>query len=640
MSKNVFSFIATALLVFANSFVAFSAENVTNITLQQIYSREYLDKNLPEDNSWVPFPDYSDRAGWEKLLGDDKEKKIKAAEALLSYQWKIVKATDYLEYFRTGNREIMQVPYNANIMALEALMWGELAEGKGRFIDQVINGTFVLCEMSTWSLSASLSTYQKFTKLPDVTQDNIELWSGRVGGMLSWCNYFFRKEFNKVSPTVSKRIEYEITKRILEPYLKVDYFGWMGFTKPAVNNWNPWINGNVLQCFLLVESNKQRRAEGIFKSVRSLDFFVQGYPADGAIDEGPTYWNRAAGAMFEYIELLNTATRNTANEWITPKTKNMLSYLLDAYIGNGWVVNYNDAGAKLSTNPALVFRYAKAVGNQNIMSFAVNINKNTTARPDNFGDFLREMMDYKTKPEMDKTSDKFVKNQVAWYPDAQHAFMNNGRISVAIKASHNGESHNHNDVGHFILSVDNEPLLIDLGQAIYKGSAAGSNVERFNIRSKYHNVPIINGKEQALGKDATATEVNFDIKEQTFSANLAKAYPESAGVLEWKRTAKLNKNEAFFVEEYKLSEYKDISSLNYLTRGEVKIMNNNDVFFVLDNKRIKLEFDKSKLEPTIETLAIPDTRIAGLWGKEVTLLSMKIKSQVLSDKLQLKFSIK
>jgi hypothetical protein len=36
---------------------------------------------------------------------------IARGEKLLDYQWQVVKATDYLEYERSGNRKIMEDPF-------------------------------------------------------------------------------------------------------------------------------------------------------------------------------------------------------------------------------------------------------------------------------------------------------------------------------------------------------------------------------------------------------------------------------------------------------------------------------------------------------------------------------------------------
>ena len=64
--------------------------------LQKEVDFEKVKSALIMEQKWVPYPDYSDRAGWDKLLGDYKEKYIRKGESYLDYEWKVVKATDYL----------------------------------------------------------------------------------------------------------------------------------------------------------------------------------------------------------------------------------------------------------------------------------------------------------------------------------------------------------------------------------------------------------------------------------------------------------------------------------------------------------------------------------------------------------------
>ncbi len=79
--------------------------------------------------------------------------------------------------------------------------------------------------------------------------------------------------------------------------------------RQAVNNWNPWINSNWLTSALLVErdatSGARRR---VHKILRSLDRFLDPYYDDGGCDEGPGYWSRAGGSLFDCLELLHSAT--------------------------------------------------------------------------------------------------------------------------------------------------------------------------------------------------------------------------------------------------------------------------------------------------------------------------------------------
>ena len=100
--------------------------------LSQHNSAEKLADMLVMNRNWVPYPTYVNRAAWDELLGDNKEGLIKRGEKQLDYQWQVIKATDYIEYERSGDRNIMQNPNSANNNALSDLVLAELAEEIGR----------------------------------------------------------------------------------------------------------------------------------------------------------------------------------------------------------------------------------------------------------------------------------------------------------------------------------------------------------------------------------------------------------------------------------------------------------------------------------------------------------------------------
>ena len=122
--------------------------------LQKAADEATLKDALMMKQAWVPYPAYTDRAAWDSLMGPNKKRLIEAGEKLLNYKWQLIPATAYIEYERSGNRKVMEEPYDANRRALNTLMLAELAEGKGRFIDQLLNGAYMSCEINSWVLSA------------------------------------------------------------------------------------------------------------------------------------------------------------------------------------------------------------------------------------------------------------------------------------------------------------------------------------------------------------------------------------------------------------------------------------------------------------------------------------------------------
>ena len=140
--------------------------------MQKQGDEHFVKSVLLSTDKWVPYPSYQDRNGWDRfwviMLA-----LIKAGEEFPDYEWLVVTATDYLEFSRSGSRVVMEAPYNKNLNAVSALFLAEMAEGKGRFMDQLINGVFAACEMTTWSLSAHLSIQLNNKRFPDHNQQII-----------------------------------------------------------------------------------------------------------------------------------------------------------------------------------------------------------------------------------------------------------------------------------------------------------------------------------------------------------------------------------------------------------------------------------------------------------------------------------
>jgi hypothetical protein len=175
-----------------------------------------LPKVLITDNSWNNLPDYKSRKFWDGLPANIRQEYIEQAEGYLIYNWPVVKATDYLEFIRSGDRR--QGVYSACSNALISLVMGELVEGEGRFIDQIINAVWYYSEQTWWGWSAHLGAQKAGSGLPDVNEPYVDLGVGEVTSNLSWTLYLFKEQFDKVHPLISKRLKQEIMNKALLPY--------------------------------------------------------------------------------------------------------------------------------------------------------------------------------------------------------------------------------------------------------------------------------------------------------------------------------------------------------------------------------------------------------------------------------------
>lgn len=591
---------------------------------------ESVQSYLVSGEQWIPYPDYSNREGWDRFFGENKQAFIARGEKNLDYQWKVIPATAYLEYERSGDRNVMQGPNSANFSAFSALVMAELAEGKGRFIDQIINGVFFECERTSWALSAHLPAQYSKRTLPDHTEQIIDLASAEQGAFLSWVYYFFHPEFDKVNPIISKRLYSELYNKVILPYRNETRFWWMalGSYSGLVNNWNPWCNSNVLQCLLLLENDTAQLGRDIYKSMLSVDQFINFVRADGACEEGPSYWGHAAGKLYEYLQLLYWATGGKISLFENEMIRNMGEYISRSYVGNDWVVNFADASARFSGEPGVIYRYGKAMNSPEMTQFASYLVSRGNSSLIYGVDLFRSLESVRYDRELRATEAVHNTPEYTIYPETQfYYFKNKKRFFVAAKGGHNAESHNHNDVGTFSLYFQETPIVIDAGVGTYTRQTFGP--ERYSIwtmQSGYHNLPVINGTEQKNGAEYKAKEVNANPARKSVTIDISGAYPAEAQVKKWERSYRLTETELVIEDRFELNRAESANEIHFLTWQRVDTQTPGRIALQVDDKKLELLYDKNVFSVETETIPLPDTRLSNVWGKEIYLLKLKAKA--------------
>lgn len=622
---------ATALIIlFFTISLPSWAYTERNMLQKIVGSEEQLKDLLMMNQSWVPYPAYSDRAGWDAMLGDEnKAALIRQGEELLDYEWKLVRATDYMEFERTGDRYVMQDRLNRNRSAINSLMLAELAEGKGRFIDQLINGVYLSCEITSWVYSAHLSRQSNGRCLPDFREQVIDLSAGGYGSMLSWVYYYFHTSFDKVNPSISVYLRQTLQERILDAYMKNDREWWLALNwKPGivVNNWNPWCNSNVLQCFLLLENNPDKLAKGVWRSLQSVDKFINYVKGDGACEEGPSYWQHAGGKLYDYLQILFDGTGGKVSLFQEPMIRRMGEYISRSYVGNGWVVNFADASGKGGGEASFIYRYGRAVGSEEMMHFAAYLQKGRPLSVPSGNDTFRSFQSLLMNKELEKVEASHDIPACTWYPETEFCYLTNkSGWFLAAKGGFNNESHNHNDVGTFSLYVNTVPLLIDAGVGTYTRQTFSS--ERYTIwtmQSDYHNLPMINGVSQRNGQEYKATEVVCHPEKRFFSANIAAAYPKAAAVNSWTRSYSLGNKQLTITDKFSLKSGIAPNQVNFLTWGEVDATVPGKVMIEAEGQKVTLEYPLN-LTVSLEPVELTDPRLSRVWGKQLHRIALKDK---------------
>jgi len=118
-----------------------------------------------------------------------------------------------------------------------------------------------------------------------------------------------------------------------------------------------------------------------------------------------------------------------------------------------------------------------------------------------------------------------------------------GGLTLAVKGGHNGEHHNHDDVGSVVVAAGGVPVLVDPGRPTYTAQTFGP--QRYAIwamQSSWHNVPEIRGSAQGHGRRHAAREVSAVVGDagSGLSLDLAAAYPRG-DIRYWRREARLER---------------------------------------------------------------------------------------------------
>ncbi len=622
-----------------------SAEAQTKNLLSTKFSRADLQKVLISQAAWVPFPKLADRAGWSKADQATMKANLQEAEKYINWTWPSVPATKSLNIERNGNRSDYEAISFEKRRVLGTLLIAEVYENKGRFIDPIIDGVYSICEETWWGSPAHLPKTKEFSGLMDVTQPFVELFGAETATYLSWVDYFLGDKLDAISPQIRKRMYYEINYRIFQPLMTKPH-GWMTSNANGrrPNNWNPWICSNWLNAALLLEKDETKRTDMVYKILQVLDEFLTPYPQDGGCDEGPSYWGAAAASLYDNIAMLNHVTNNAFRYvFEDEKVKNMARFIYRAQIGEKYFLDFADADPQPGIDGNMVYRFGKDIRDTGMVRFGAFYREPETAKIDRFH-YFRNFYSLFIQDDYRQAPKGLPLPQDVWLPDiqvmiARDAGGTTNGFFVAAKGGNNDESHNHNDIGNYVVYYNGKPLLIDVGRGSYTAKTFSNR--RYDIWfncSDYHNDPTINGVDQLAGASYKAGSVSCkqDKASAQLSLDIAAAYPDSAGVGSWQRTVRLNRGKS--VEITDVISLKRARSLtqHLMTCYPAEILHPGQLLIHYPTRNFIVHYDPKRLRPTIEKKVLntpEDKGIIEKWGDSIYRINFEVIGLKMKDKL-------
>lgn len=584
---------------------------------------------------WLPR--YGDSYWRDSIPETMRQSYIKFGEQYIKKSWNSLPVSAFAEYRKIGNRSHYESLLFEKRRQFAALVMAEIVEMKGRFLSDIINGINSTLDETWWGLPAHYN-YEE----PRADFQYVDIFNAETGSLVAYTRYMFSDVIDVYSPFLTRRIDSEICRRILKPTAGNKYW-W----KYATNNWNPWICSNWLACVLFCEHDESLKKEAIKQINKACEVFYNAYPADGGCNEGPHYWNRAAASLFEVCYLLTMSKNESKVHLYDSKLKKMGSYIYAMYAGNGYEINFADThGYRAFLNVNIAYPYGLMTGDKMLCQYAAWMGQkneeihnpvklfNKSGNWPSLGRELIFLLHIQTFLK-EQPCEPIIKE--VWLPDLQIMTARTSSTSplfVAYKGGNNGESHNHNDVGSFIVYSKEGPLLIDLGVGEYTAKTFSDNrYEIWTMQSDYHNLPRINGYSQNEGVQYHAKVINN--REGFLTLDISNAYPKNAKVDKWYRTVSTrSRNKIDVTEDFLLTSYEGVTQLMFITPIEPRIFKKGMI--TLEGSCIV--YNSSQLKPHIEDISSKlDSVMKRIWGQHLYRIILEVSSKSLKQRI--KYSI-
>jgi len=616
-------------------------------------AQEFLKKGKKPGNLH-PFPSADDRDAYNGIPQELKMELIAQGEDCLGFDFPALRATDFMAFKRTGNRSDFESLYFKRRYALNSLTAAECVEDKGRFLEDIINGVFALCEESAWQLPAHNSYIRNAPQdiLPDITRPVLDLFACETGAQLACIRYLLGSRLDAVSPNITGRIAYELERRIFKPYLE-EHFWWMGKDEEPMCNWTPWCTQNVLLAFFLQGCPADVGRAVIQKASESLDYFLKDYGDDGCCDEGAQYYRHAGLCLDGAAALLNQVTEGAFShlyQW--EKIKNIASYILNVHVEDRYFINFADCSPVAGRAGVREFLFGKRTGQPDLMLFAAKDFKASLKyifadESNRLNLFYRLQTIFHYKEVMSYDTERPLSHRDIFYSSVGLFLARSDALCLAVKAGDNDDSHNHNDTGSITLYKNGTPLFVDIGVESYtKKTFSPDRYEIWTMQSGYHNLPTLDGLDQKDGADYCARNVNtfFDDGEAGISMELAGAYPLICADRTYTREVRLKKQENTVL----LTDRTDSGNviLNFITYEKPELTNTEPMTpesadsaqaapkgEILIGSLARAAFTGASLI-AIETLPITDSRLRTAWDHELYRIRLSMTGGEFKMKIQ------
>ncbi len=444
---------------------------------------------------WDFVRDSDDFARHRKLIKD-------------KYDWAFEKEPQtmtYATYFGKGKqgdiffRRLFQIQASA----LMSMMYYDNEE----YFCNLVETIWAYCNEYTWAPMGHYNKYYNCTP-GDYDPGLIDIYAASIAFTLAEIKHVMQ---NRLPQLLKDRISAEIRRRTVEPYITRKFF-W----EKHDNNWAAVCAGAVGGVLMYEAPDEFVRQKDRLRS--TMQCYLDSYADDGVCVEGTAYWGFGFGFFAIYASLLYEFTNGKDDLFKIPKVRAIACFVQKTFIDSQMMISFSDCNPREKYWIGLPHMLRSIYGDE---IAKLPEEAGTVIEYQHFAFSFRSIIcfkkEYVAKEKL--LPETYNMDKTGW-------FVRRGKnYGLAIKGGNNGESHNHNDVGSFILSKDNKQIFADIGAGPYcEGYHTDRRYTFLHPSSWSHNVPYFGDKPQDGVRRGGNVIIDYDVSRNTATCEFSRMY--------------------------------------------------------------------------------------------------------------------
>ena len=500
------------------------------------------------------FSRLNDDAFWQKVRTEEsyrllRDKLMNMYEENCTCPIPLLSYSDYACFFETGSRKEYEKSYFLRRRRLDTLaVLCKIYPENEAYFQNLEDTVWAILDEYSWALPAHMHHENNY--IPET----VDLFSAETGYTLSEIKEMF---YHRFSPLMLTRISAELDRRIIRSFLATHY-AWEDFPE----NWAAVCGGSVAITFMYENPTAFLCVK--HRIDKSMETFLASYKADCICREGLGYWAYGFGYYCYYAAHLREFTNGKEDLFADEKIKTIAKYQQAMFLKKDIAVSFADGAPKIRYPLGLTHFLKKEYG-EDITTPSVDY-AYLTDTCGRWGAFTFAFLFYDPTYTAQECTESRVYTDSAWYIHRETAY------AFAAKGGDNDEPHNHNDLGSFLITDENEQLLADLGAGEYTKQYFEPET-RYTIlcnSSLGHSVPIIDGMAQKEGIEYTASLAKT---EKGISIDLTKAY-DNEGIEQISRTFAFSAHEITMTDTFAFSDTKQVTE-RFVSRIKPEVTENS-----------------------------------------------------------------